>query len=244
MMIQNYSDAGDNLHYESVDQWACPRCSRYISSAYTLAFNSNNCSCSEVGYTNSGDSEVAQVNNFDQQSYGYSAENPCYNGPQSYASSSFSSSCPEGPERKKPNIPITNSFLPLSPDPGLNETEHRNSISFQANMSLPMRRFLIEEGYPHSIHATDHPAPEGIFLNQDIHILSLASKKVHKGSKLSCISTSSGAGSGRLGFYTWDVDPVKEVGAWAEEVGNERQGNSSHPPFMSGIIDSHFGEEN
>ncbi|KUJ20533.1 uncharacterized protein LY89DRAFT_445989 [Mollisia scopiformis] len=145
MAIPDHNNTDSTHHYEeSIDQWICSQCFKTVSPTRPPVFNPENCSCVEAG----GGGPVSQPRTEEQPLYGY---DNTMNQP-SYASSVVSFTGPEGPERENPNMQITNNYLPLGPDTGLNETQHRRSASFESDMSYQMRRFLVEEGYVNEEH--------------------------------------------------------------------------------------------
>jgi len=143
---------------------------------------------------------------------------------------------------------LTNAYLPLGPDTGLNELQHRRSASFESNLSYPMRRFLVEEGY-NQTQLSSEEAVENRFLQQDVKMGS--SKKVTKGSKFSWVSGDS-AGKSSSDELAWSASASKDlgnVGAWMEDNGvpyggveMQREGNG-YPMVMSGLTEYGFGNE-
>lgn len=93
--------------YESIDHWACPYCFKTISSSRPPIFNPDNCSCGEAGAFIGGEHEPPALQ---QQVAQHNTELYCQR-PSSYASSSYSISCPEGPEREDPNINVGNTYV-------------------------------------------------------------------------------------------------------------------------------------
>jgi hypothetical protein len=137
--------------------------------------------------------------------------------PESYASSNRSVPSPEGVENAQPNINISNDFLPLGPDTGLNEAQHRRTSSVHTDMSYQMRRFLIERDYNQPISAPTPASSPARFLSQETHILSQAPQRREKteGSKQSKKSLQS-SGGGDLSYIGFGADDSTAIGAWAE----------------------------
>ena len=132
---------------------------------------------------------------------------------QSYASSSLSVCCPEGPESEFPHINITNTFLPLSPEPGLNEAEHRRSSEFCSNMSYQMRRYLIEpeNNEPSGFNG----ASSSRFLSEDAYVAPQISSKRHDGT-LQSRSKQESKDYWDDGFDQCGVDLIAGIGAWED----------------------------
>lgn len=122
--------------------------------------------------------------------------------------------------------------------------QHRRTASFESEMSPQMRRFLIEGGYDR----TEHVGEEG-FLKQDVKIS--ASRKVHRGSKPSWVSSGS-RGSGleeSFGGWSQRLDWTRETGAWMDEfemgdgdVDLERGEVYEYPMIMSEVTECGFGD--
>lgn len=184
------------------DEYTCPLCYKTISPDRPPVFNDDNCSCVESAMVSNGGEG--------QQSF----ERTQYR-PDSYASSSHSVPSPEGPENKEPNIHLTHTFLPLGPEGGHNEREHRRSSASRQNMSYPMRRFLIDLDMEY-----DEPAPTR-FLQQEVHVeqvqgsmmVNLGSKK--SGSKKSLKSERSGGDVSYVGYGSGVL--MNGMGGWVGE---------------------------
>jgi hypothetical protein len=220
---------------ESLGQWQmpCEQCIRTLSSSRPPVFNADNCSCAEVASHTRGGPHISQSPRYERPMYHYENTLPIYHQqPQSYASSSISVPSPEGPEREDPNAQSTNNFLPLGPEAGLNETQHRRSASFHSDMSYQMHRFLVEQEECQNPppYATEHGPTETRFLRQDIHIQSPAPDTGKKG-KLSYMSTSTS--SSYASSFSWEVDPITGIGAWTDAEGNLYVGDS-YPLALSG----------
>jgi hypothetical protein len=168
---------GGNVQNSPFD-WECLKCFKTASAWGPPVFNSKNCSCAEAG---------AYANGVDHSPKATADESPdsAYRSPESYASSSASVKCPEGPELEEQNLHIGTSYLPLVPDQGLNEAQHRRSASFNSDMSYHMRRFLVEQN-PNELSQVGHPvSSETRFLRQDVHLQYQQIKKKKRSSKLS-----------------------------------------------------------
>jgi hypothetical protein len=157
--------------------------------------------------------------------------------PESYASSNRSVLSPDGVENAQPNINISTDFLPLAPEAGLNEVQHRRTSSVQADMSYQMRRFLVEQEYHHPISApTPAPSPSK-FLPQETHIISNKPQRKGKGSKKSMKSLQS-SGTGEMSYIGFGADPITATGAWdrASENGYEENQYAMTLSGLSGLV--------
>ncbi len=245
MAHHEHHDMDHNDHlYDPIDQWACPNCYKAISASRPPTFNAENCSCVEVGtHSNDTGEHFSQPMVREQPMYHYDTTTQFHTQrPQSYASSSLSGPCPEGPEREDPNMHLTTVYLPLGPETGLNEAQHRRTASFHSDMSYPMQRFLGEQDY-FQPYGTEHAATNSKFLPQDIYIQSQASKKVNRGTKRSKQSymSAQSSGSAEASFVSWGLDPVTEAGAWAGEGKNKRPGDG-YAMVLSGLTDFHIDD--
>jgi hypothetical protein len=205
---------GEYSHHDSLEQWeqwdsVCRYCFRTISSSRPPVFNPDNCGCAEAGTFASGGAENSQSTPYELQGVQHGREVYCQR-PQSTTSSEESVSCPEGPEREEPKLHVSNTFLPLVADAGLNEAQHRRSASFHSEMSYQMRQFLEGEDPRLSLHSNGTPSIKATFLPQDIHIQAQRAKKSKNRSKPSYQSFSSG--SGEVSFHSWGGDPTIAVG--------------------------------
>ncbi|CZR61176.1 uncharacterized protein PAC_11072 [Phialocephala subalpina] len=236
----NHNEIGtNNYQYEEMDQWLCSQCFKTISSSRPPIFNSENCSCLEVS---GGGSPHAQPVSIPQPEPIYNYENTVHNATvyQSYASSARSFTGPEGPERENPDLRVSNTYLPLGPDAGHGEVQHRRTASFESEMSFQMRRFLVE-GY----HLTSHEH-EG-FLKQDVVLgrSCESTRKGKRGSKPSWVSSGSGK-SGQLeeslGGWSQRLDWTREMGGWMDDVDVQRGEVYEYPMDMSGVTECAYGE--
>jgi len=228
------------LEYGDTDQFTCPRCFKMISASRPPVFNSDNCSCVEVAAYN-GAMQRTQPSPYEQTpwyEYQLQASPHLYPyRPESYASSNRSALSPDGVENPQPNINISNDFLPLGPEAGLNEVQHRRNSSVYTDMSYQMRRFLVEQEYYQPVHApTPAPSPSK-FLPQETHILSNKSPKNKKGSKQSQKSLQS-SGSGDMCYIGFGADPITATGAWARasETGYEENQYAMTLSGLSGLV--------
>jgi len=131
---------------------------------------------------------------------------------------------------------ISNDFLPLGPDAGLNEAQHRRTSSANTDMSYQMRRFLVEQDYHQPVY-TRTPAPSPTrFLSQETHILSQSPPKLEKARKRSKHSKKSlqSSGSGDLSYIGFGADPGTAIGAWASE-GDEVAWENQYAMTLSGF---------
>jgi hypothetical protein len=246
---QNHDSDNNDQSYEKVDQWelACFQCHKPISADRPPNYNCENCSSVEVGtHANGAGQHFSYPMVREQPMYHYAVTTPTQyhnQSPQSYASSNLSGPCPEGPEKEDPNMHFTTTYLPLGPPIGLNEIQHQRTASFHSDMSLPMQRFLSSCDY-HEPYATVHVPMESRFLQQDLYIVSQASKKVHqstKRSKQSYMSMQS-SGSHETGTDSWGLmDPVAEVGSWDRESGDLLPGD--YALALSGLTEFHINDD-
>lgn len=210
----NYNDL-DLEHEDSIDPWLCSQCFKTVSSSRPPVFNPENCSCVEIA--NGG--PPSPRGEIEQPLYHYDNTgdlNPLYhNRAQSYASSALSFQGPEGPERENFDMRVTNEYSPLATNTRFIDP---NPISGEPEMSYPMQRFLIEDGYDQDIYGTEREVR-----HQDIKTRhgNGSSKKAKKGSKVSFGSGSSGRRGSEEGDLNWGqrFEGVREVGAWVDGFG-------------------------
>ncbi|TVY92972.1 hypothetical protein LAWI1_G001313 [Lachnellula willkommii] len=245
------------LEYGDTDQFTCPRCFKMISASRPPVFNSDNCSCVEVAAYN-GAMQRTHPSPYEQTpwyeyEYEYQLQAPPHMypyQPESYASSNHSAPSPEGVENALPNMAISNDFLPLCPEAGLNEAQHRRTSSFTTDMSYQMRRFLVEQEshQPARARAPTPPSPSAPaspsgFLAQETHILSTRPQGKGKGSGASMKSRQS-SGSGDMSYTGYGADAFTATGAWACEHGDayqyQYQENQNHYAMtlsgLSGLV--------
>ncbi|TVY53080.1 hypothetical protein LSUE1_G010275, partial [Lachnellula suecica] len=173
----------DRLEYDNTDHFTCPLCFKTISATRPPIFNADNCSCVEVAAFSTSMQRTHPSPYQWTPRYDSSPDVYQQYRPESYASSNRSVPSPEGVENTQPNFNISTDFLPLAPEAGLGEAQHRRISSFQMDLSYQMRRFLAEQEYDPSIYApTPAPSVTG-FLSQETHILSQAAEKGSKRSK-------------------------------------------------------------
>lgn len=234
----------EGYNYDLDQPWVCGTCLKTVSSSRPPVYNADNCSCADLGGYTNGLTQVPQPATSPAQGYQYEANGvKYYQPPQSYASSTASVPCPEGVEREDPNLRVTSTYLPLGPDTGLNEVQHRRSASFHSDMSFQMRRFLIDQE-KHQPHRSVSPPAETNFLKQDIYILSQNPKKNktmkrRNPSYQSFTSTS----SEEYAFVVGGGDATAHVGKWIDEdrFSYSRDGYG-YPSSMSGMTDESNGE--
>ncbi|CZT48150.1 uncharacterized protein RSE6_08811 [Rhynchosporium secalis] len=231
---------------ENFNDWVCPICFKKISASRPPIFNADNCSCDDIAaYHSATHNYFPESATYEHQLYNPDIVSPIYSQAQSINSSTDSVPCPEGPEHKTPDLEISNTYLPLTASPGLNETQHQRASSFHSDMSYPLRRFLDDM---HS-HAATQPAVYGTelavactstsasnlnFLSQEIHLQS--SKKVKRGSPYSKHSwASESCGNGDANLSTLGSDALIGTGFW---VGNGGYATAGYAMVLSGITDS------
>jgi hypothetical protein len=246
MSVPNYNHTEESrLEYGDTDQFTCPRCYKIISASRPPIFNSDNCSCVEAAaFSNGILMQRTQPSPYEQTPWlHYEASPPMYQQyhPESYASSNRSVPSPEGVENAQPNMNISSNFLPLAPETGLNEAQHRRTSSIHTDMSYQMRRFLVERDYNQPISApTPAPSP---FLSQETHILSQTPPRRERGSRRSKQSKKSLQSSegGDLGYLGFGAEASTAVGAWATE-GNDGFLENQYAMTLSGVSDFVIGE--
>ncbi|KAG9235652.1 hypothetical protein BJ875DRAFT_440163 [Amylocarpus encephaloides] len=229
-MPETHLESND-LEYED---FSCPFCFRTISSDRPPIFNSDNCSCVEAAMVINGSNGT----NDGPSSF----EQPLYS-PESCASSSPSTRCPEGPETTHPNLHLSDSCLPLCPPPSPNEHEHA-STSSKLDLSYQLRRYLIEQEATQYPSPSPSPEPSSPFPRQELHVQLPGSMMVGKSSKRSKQSKKSlkSSSSGELGYSGYGADPTVFLGTWAmEREGGGRLGEE-YPLEMSGVSEFAFHE--
>lgn len=233
----------NNAEYGELDQYTCLQCFKTISSSRQPVYNGDNCSCVETAMAGNGGGHGPHSPTYRQTFYGREASAQMnHYQPESYASSSRSVPCPEGPENAQPNITLANNYLPLAPEMGNNEAEHRRSSSFNSDMSYQMRRFLVEQQYQECARPPT-PSPNH-FLSQEVHLQSQNSLQVAQSSKKSRESKKSmqSSGSGETNYIGWPTDPIMAMGAWANDGYNYEYADHTYPMTMSGMSECPFDE--
>jgi len=213
MTTPNHNIFDDEHQYNPSEQWdlTCSQCFKTISAFRPPIFNPENwhyCSCVEDPAEKS---QNVYETNLDQT--------------QSYASSLKSAPCIEGPERE-----ANQEFLPLGPDRGLNESQHRRSASFRSEMSFQIRMYLAD--LKENQRGRKMEEEETEFLSQEVHIL--WQRKERKRSEVSWRSSSD---EGIEAFMGARSDVVAGVGAWDVEGGCEGAGGFLYPMVVSGFTE-------
>ncbi|KAH8663133.1 hypothetical protein BGZ60DRAFT_566017 [Tricladium varicosporioides] len=232
-----------NAEYGELDQYTCLQCFKTISSSRRPVYNSDNCSCVEAAMASNGGGHNPPSPPYGQTFYRQetSTHMNLYQ-PESYASSSHSVPCPEGPENAQPNITLANNYLPLAPEMGHNEAEHRRSFSFNSDMTYQMRRFLVEQ--QNQEHARPPTPSPNHFLSQEVHLQSQNPLQAAQSSKKSIESKKSmqSSGSGETSYIGWPTDPIMAMGAWANDSYNYEYADPTYPMTMSGMSECPFDE--
>jgi hypothetical protein len=215
------------------------------SSSRPPHYNPDNCSSAALGDYSNGLTQVPHPAASPTPSYQYEKNgNAYYQSPQSYASSTASVPCPEGVEREDPNLALTYHYLPLVPDTGLNEAQHRRSASIHSDMSYQMSRFLLDQ-QRNQPRQSISPPTQNKFLPQDIYIQSQSPKKAKKDKKRGKLSYQSfeSSNSEDQDFVGWGVDPTVHTGEWIEDgrLGYYRDGYG-YSLSLSGMTDELNGE--
>lgn len=219
--------------FNSVEEWECARCAKIISTSPTPLLNLDPCTCVDGDLFVGDCPRSQQVGGPGQDGYQYQL--PSHHPAQSYASSSISAPCPEGPEREDPNSHTTNGYLPVVVDQGLGEAQLRPSPSPPFDLSLQMWRFLIEQESYRPGYAAEPTTPDPRLLAQEIHVrpqLRGGSNERRKASHQSIRSSRSDEPS----FAACDGDPMAGVGSW-DDAGTYVYSSDEYPLTMSGLIE-------
>ena len=203
------------------------------SSRRPPVYNADNCSCADLASYAHGLSQVPQPAASPPQGCQFEKQGNTYYQPppHSYASSTATVACPEGVEREDPDLAITNTFLPLGPDNGLNEIPHRRTASFHSDMSYQMRRFLVDQQRDEPRRSVSPPTQDR-FLPQDLYIQSSKKARDKKRSKPSYQSFESSTCDDQ-GYVDLGLDPTAFTGEW---IDHERLGYG-FSSTLSGMTD-------
>jgi len=221
---------------ERLEEWTWLESYGKTTAARPPVFNDANRSCAEAAQHTSGIEQLHDPILEDQPTFAYDNTRRLYNHLRSRSSSESSGYGPEGPEISEPDLHVASFYLPLAPQPGLGEAQHRRTASFESNMSYQMRQYLATTDSQDTFYATEHVEPGNHFLSQTTAVQPSSSKKVNKNSwrsKPSYITDSSGDAS----FVSWAIDPVTGNGAWMDEDGNN-YGSGTYPMTLSGATGS------
>jgi len=206
-------------HHERFDSWTCASCFRTISAERPPNPNLDNCSCSEAGTAVNDPDLHHQTNGV----HGHRSDVENSPSPRILSLPSFNAASddgsvrgPEGPEARDPN----NAYLPLAPEVGLGELQHRRRSSFDndingALLSFPMRRYLMTAS-PLERSCDDFESAEAqeYWLRQDTYVTGPTfSTRAHLGSSIPSMQSSSHSG------LSWGIDPACGVGTWMEDRG-------------------------
>jgi hypothetical protein len=226
----------NHIQYDQSEEWVCAKCLKIVPASHPTVLDRDTCTCVEAGPFVQDHSVTQKAEAFEQQVYQYQSPRTTYHPPaQSYASSAISAPCPEGPEREDPNSKVTNGYLPVVVDQGLNEAQYRQSTSDPSGISLQMWRFLVDPDHNRPGYTAAPASPDGRFLAQDVYIRSQkrgTSNKRRKASHQSILSSSSGEPS----FPGYDVDPMMGIGSWTDAGGYVYSGDE-YPLTMSGLVE-------
>jgi len=212
----NYNHFDKEGYYDH-ETWTpiCRTCLRAISSSRPPVYNADNCSCEDFNGT-----QVPQPAASPGQGFQYQPNDAVFRRPNTYASSTASAPGQEGLEKEAPNLQVGNSYLPIAPEMGLNEPQHRRSASMYSNRSFQLERFLadLRKNQPRQDISIENSST---FLSQMLHIRSQAAEKKAKHRKRSersyhSLGTSS---SEEYGFVIGadDLARVAHAGDWADE---------------------------
>ena len=233
----------DNEGYYDLDQWTtlCGTCLKAVSSSRPPVYNADNCSCADLGDYTNGLTQVPQPAASPGQRFRFEHNDAAYYPPQSYASSTASVPCPEGVEREDPGLYVVSHYLPVAPDLGLNEVQHRRSASVHSDMSYQMRRFLVDQR-DNQPRQDLSPPTKSNFLPQDIYIQSQTAKKKkdRKGRSKPSYQSFESSGSEEYAFVVGS-DAMAHVGEWVEERIRFGDGRG-YDMTLSGMTDELNGE--
>ncbi len=200
--------------------WVRVDCIKNNSPNRPPVLNKDNVSSSEAGAQENDPSAAAQAHaqGRDIDNLHFDSEHP----PSSYASSNSGSvQAPDGPEIRDPG----NKFLPVAPDIGLGEEEHRRRASFDDEgdrLVRSIRKYLKTlPRHERSCHASwEGVGLQGGFLPLNTHIGG-SSDSVQATRGKSSGSPSDGPGSGysvaSSGLRSSNMDPAAWSGAWIRD---------------------------
>lgn len=226
----------NHIQYGPIDEWECANCLKIIPSALTPILNGDACTCFEAGPFVQEHSGPQQGEAFEQPGYQYPPPlGATYHPPpQSYASSSVSASCPEGPEGADPNGKVPDGYFSLVVDASLDEVQHRPIASEPCGLSLQMWRFLLELENNRPGYAAE-PASPGARFARDVHMrppMRGSTNYRRKPSYQSVLSSS----SEEPAFVGCEVDPMAGIGTWDETRACMNSGDE-YPLTMSGLVE-------
>lgn len=228
----------DRIQFDSIQEWECARCAKTIPTSPAPLLSPDACICVDSDPFVRDHRRPQEVGGFGQDGYRYQPPRTDHHfQAQSYASSSVSAPCPEGPERDDPNTNATNGFLHVEADPGLDETQFRPCSSDPFGLSLQMWRFLVEQDYNRPGYAAEPAGPDPRFLVQEAlirpHLRGRgSSNKGRKASHQSILSSCSDEPS----FAGCDGDPMAGVGSW-DDTGAYVYSSDEYPLTMSGLVE-------
>lgn len=235
-MAPEYHYFQDNhTKYDAIEEWECLICFKKVTASGSSALHADACNCVDVGSFTQDHNRPQEEEALEKQAYQYQSQGRSIHiQPQSYASSSVSAPCPEGPEREDPNTTVTNGQLQVMVDPAINDARYRLSSSEPPRLTLQLWRFLVEQGHNRPGHGAEPATPDAGFLAHDFHIRSKkrGSSNKRKASHQSGFSSSSDEPS----FSGYDADPVTGIGTW-DERGNYVYSSDEYPLTMSGLVD-------
>lgn len=243
MAYPENKEAEVHAQFENFNDWVCSICFKGISASRPPIFNGDNCSCNGVADFHIGNNNgyYPEPAAYEDQLYNPNVAAPVYNQAQSVASSSASVPCLEAPEHANLNLQADNNYIPPAPTPGLNETQHQRTASFNSDMSYPLQRFL-GEMKTHGVYETEAvdrtttSTSNSRFLSQEIHLQS--SKITKRGSPHSKMSWVSGSeGSGDASVESWGMDPLAGAGMWANADTSGYANTGAYAMVLSGTTD-------
>lgn len=226
----------NRAQYGAIEEWECLTCLKIMPSPASSALNRDTCTCLDAGSFAQDRNDPQQTEAFGQQVYQYQPPRTTVHVQlQSYASSSVSAPCPEGPEREVPNTAVANRHLPVAVDPGLNDPHYRLSNLAPPGLSLQMWRFLVDEDSNRPGFVAEPASPDAGLLAEDFRLRSKkrgSSIKRRKASHQSAFSSSSEEHS----FPGCDVDDMAGIGSW-DDNGNYVYSGNEYPMTMSGLVE-------
>lgn len=221
----HYQQTG--VQYDTKEEWECVTCFKIISS----------CACVNAGSLTQVPDHHPQGETFVQRDYEYQRPRTNIHFPlPSYASSSVSTPCPEGPERQVPETAANNEQPQVVVEQAVNDLHYRLSTSEPPDVSLQMWRFFAEIDHNRPGFAAELTSPNAGLLAEDFRARCQnrgSSNRRRKPSHQSIFSSSSGEHS----FPGCDVDATLLVGSWDEKESYAYSGDD-YPMTMSGVLEN------
>lgn len=239
MAPEHYPFENDRIQFDSIQEWECAKCAKTIPTSAAPLLSPDACICVDSDTFSRDAHRLQELGGFGQDVYRYQPPRIAHHlQAQSYASSSASASCPEGPEREDPNTNAANGFLHVEADLSTDEAQLRPCSSDPFGLSLQMWRFLFEQEYNRPGYAGEPTPPDPRFLLQEVPVRPPlggrgSSNKRRKASHQSILSSYSGDPPS---FAGCDGDPMTGIGSW-DETGAYVCSSEEYPLTMSGLVE-------